>query len=264
LIVAFSAEGQNVRNGSLSKEQIHSFHRDGFLLLRGFFQPDEALEIAQWADELAGLPETPGKQMMYFESSKTNGARILNRIENFYPYHQSFRDLLDSARLRESSGQLFGEEAVLFKEKINFKLPGGDGFKPHQDVAAGWSRYGTLHISALLCIDEATIENGCLELVRGFHSRGMIGHEWTPLSEADLGGMRFEPYPTQPGDVIFFDSYAPHASGPNLTEKRRRLLYATYGKVSDGDQRERYYSDKRQSYPPDCERQAGKDYVFRV
>ena len=30
--------------------------------------------------------------------------------------------------------QLFGEEAVLYKEKINFKLPSGEEFKPHQDV----------------------------------------------------------------------------------------------------------------------------------
>ena len=31
-----------------------------------------------------------------------------------------------------------------------------------------------------------------------------------------------------------------------------------------GDQRGRYYRDKRQSYPPDCERDTAKQYVFRV
>ena len=34
-------------------------------------------------------------------------------------------------------GELFGEPAVLFKEKINFKMPGGAGFKAHQDQQAG-------------------------------------------------------------------------------------------------------------------------------
>ncbi len=28
---------------------------------------------------------------------------------------------------------------MLFKDKINFTLPGGDGFKPHQDQQTGWS-----------------------------------------------------------------------------------------------------------------------------
>jgi 2-aminoethylphosphonate dioxygenase len=253
-----------MRNGNLSDQQIDSFRNEGFLLLRGFFAADEMEDIRRWTDELARLPETPGKQMMYFEESLIDGSRILNRIENFYPYHRSFRELLDSLKMRNAVGRLFGEEAVLFKEKINFKMPGGEGFKPHQDVAAGWSRYGVAHISVLLCIDKSTIENGCIELVKGYHNRGVIGTEWKPLSDNDIAGMRFVPYPAMPGDVIIFDSYAPHASGPNLTDKSRRILYATYGKRSDGDQRERYYSDKRKSYPPDCEREAGKEYVFRV
>ena len=33
---------------------------------------------------------------------------------------------------------LFAEQAIIYKEKVNYKLPGGAGFAPHQDVAAGW------------------------------------------------------------------------------------------------------------------------------
>jgi len=29
--------------------------------------------------------------------------------------------------LKAPAGQLLGDDAVLFKEKINFKMPGGDG-----------------------------------------------------------------------------------------------------------------------------------------
>ena len=67
-----------------------------------------------------------------------------------------------------------------------------------------------------------------------------------------------------PGDVMFFDSLVPHRSGPNTTPLARRALYITYNRVSAGDQRGRYYRDKRQSYPPDCERDTAKQYVFRV
>ena len=76
--------------------------------------------------------------------------------------------------------------------------------------------------------------------------------------------MRFVAYPSRPGDVVFFDSYVPHRSGPNLTAEARRVLYVTYNRLSEGDHRTRYYADKRKSYPPDCEREPGKPYVYRV
>lgn len=44
----------------------------------------------------------------------------------------------------------------------------------------------------------------------------------------------------------------------------RRIFYATYNRLSEGDVRARYYADKRRSYPPDIEREAGEEYVFRV
>ena len=72
------------------------------------------------------------------------------------------------------------------------------------------------------------------------------------------------PVPTQPGDIIFFDCYAPHASAPNMSDKIRRLYYATYNRRSDGDHMAKYYADKHKNYPPDIDREAGKDYVFRV
>ena len=61
-----------------------------------------------------------------------------------------------------------------------------------------------------------------------------------------------------------FDSYVPHRSAPNGTDAPRRVLYVTYNRASDGDHRLRYFSDKRRSYPPDCEREPGREYVYRV
>ena len=96
---------------------------------------------------------------------------------------------------------------MLFKEKINFKMPGAPGFKAHQDQQAGWSRYAPLFVTALVTIDPATIENGCLEMVPGRHREGLIGEEWNPLDDERM--RRLMPVPTAPGDVIFFDSYRP-------------------------------------------------------
>jgi hypothetical protein len=63
---------------------------------------------------------------------------------------------------------------------------------------------------------------------------------------------------------VFFDSFAPHRSEPNRTDAARRALYVTYNRLSEGDHRRQYYIDKRKSYPPDCEREPDKEYVFRV
>jgi ectoine hydroxylase-related dioxygenase (phytanoyl-CoA dioxygenase family) len=79
-----------------------------------------------------------------------------------------------------------------------------------------------------------------------------------------MAGLELLPVPTRQGDVVFFDSYVPHASRPNLTRDPRRVLYVTYNRASDGDHRVSYYADKRASFPPDIERLPGVEYRFRV
>lgn len=249
----------------LSPEQIERFSADGFLVLRNMYDTEQMQLIDRWADEITELPEVPGTHMVYYEDSVTEpGKRVLSRIENYCPYHDGFRELLNGEQTLGLVAQLFGEPAVMFKEKINFKLPGGDGFKAHQDVQAGWDRYASLHISMLLSIDRATTSNGCLELAAGLNRQGLIGESWKPMPDDGSDGITYTPCPTEPGDVVLFDSFAPHRSDPNMTDDMRRILYVTYNKLSAGDHREQYYADKRLSYPPDCEREAGKSYAFRV
>ena len=246
----------------LSEKQINNFNEDGFLLIHSLYNKESMSKIIQWTDEVTHYPEVANKYMMYFEESKLEqGKRILSRMENIEPFHQGFSTLFIDGKIQKIVTQLFNEEAILFKDKINFKMPGGDGFKAHQDVQAGWGRYSKLHITALVSIDVSTINNGCLEMARGNHNKGLIGEQWTPLKENELDYISI---PTNPGDAIFFNSYAPHRSGPNMTNEKRRVLYVTYNAASEGDHRQEYYADKRLSYPPDIERESNKKYVFRV
>ena len=251
--------------GILSPDQIETFRRDGFLFVPGLYSAAEMAEITAWTEELVGREEVPGKHMVYYEDDlKQPGRRVVQRIEYFTGFHEGFHGLFNDGRMAGAVSELLDEPAVLFKEKINFKMPGGDGFKAHQDVQAGWNDYADFYITGLISIDPATLENGCLEVVAGWHDRGLVGEEWIPLSDEQIARMDFKPYPTQPGDAMFFDSFAPHRSGPNLSELSRRILYVTYNKASQGDHRERYFADKRASFPPDIEREPGKSYVFRV
>ena len=248
----------------MSPEKIEQFHRDGFLLVKGMYSPEEMIDISRWTDEVSGSPETPGHYMMYFESSKQDDSRIISRIEDFVSFHEGFAELITRRRMQQAVSDLFGEPAALFKDKINFKLPGGDGFKEHQDVQAGWDDYAALHITAMIAIDETNEANGSVEMIPGMHKQGLLGKMWEPLTDTDTANAEYEPVHCQPGDAVFFDSYAPHRSMPNKTDKSRRVLYITFNGASEGDHRAQYYADKRRNYPPDVERDPNKDYSFKV
>jgi ectoine hydroxylase-related dioxygenase (phytanoyl-CoA dioxygenase family) len=249
--------------GPLTATQIAAFRRNGYVVVPGLLPRERVETVRRWTDDVQAWPETPGKWMKYFEHDAA-GRRLLNRLEDVLPFHAGFRELAASESMAGACGQLLGEPAVLFKDKINFKQPGGGGFEAHQDVQAGWARYASLHITALLTIDRSTRENGCLEMAANFQGQRLIGAEWEPLTPEQLAGVEWVAIEAGPGDAVFFDSFVPHRSGPNHTQDQRRVLYYTYNRASEGDHLRQYYADKRQSYPPDVEREAGREYRFRV
>jgi hypothetical protein len=253
------------RPAALSADEIAEFARRRYLVIRGAFDAPTMADIARWTDELIEAPEIPGRHWVYHEASRRDPAlQIVQRIENFCPFHAGYDRFVRHGRLMELVSAVLGEPALLFKEKINFKMPGGAGFKAHQDQQAGWSRYAPLFVTALVSIDAATIENGCLEVASNWRQRGMIGEEWRPLDEAAVATLDMKPVVTAPGDVILFDSFIPHASKDNITDRPRRVLYLTYNRRRDGDHRAEYYRHKHESFPPDIDRVPGRDYIFRV
>ena len=128
-----------------------------------------------------------------------------------------------------------------------------------------WDQYGhSLYITVLISVDATTLANGCLEVVPGRHLEGLFGPKEAPIPDEVVATFDWEQVETAPGDIVFFDSYVPHRSGPNHTDQPRRVLYVTYNKLSEGEVRERYFADKRKSFPPDCERAAGRQYQYKV
>ena len=99
--------------------------------------------------------------MKYFEQA--DDRRQLCRIEDVLPHHAGFLELLAGPVLLRMLATLMGESAVLFKEKINLKLPGGAGFQAHQDAPAFTTFGQTYHVTVLVTVDEADERNGCLE-----------------------------------------------------------------------------------------------------
>ncbi len=222
------------------------------MVLRDALEAAERTALARWTDELEAWPETPGRWMKYFEPGEE---RLLCRVENFLPFHDGLRDWLSRPDLLGCLEQLLGEPPVLFKEKINFKLPGGEGFAPHQDAPAFVSFGQTLHVTLMVSVDPTTPENGGLDIVDDFRDAVTLPQAGDGTLRDDVvASLHWHALETSPGDLVLFDSYVPHRSGPNRSAAPRRAYYVTWNPASQGDHRDDYYARKRRAFPPECER----------
>ncbi|MBI1731539.1 MAG: phytanoyl-CoA dioxygenase family protein [Gammaproteobacteria bacterium] len=253
----------------LTTEQIAFFRHKGFVLLRGFFGPAEVGRLADWLERLRQAPPAPGRETKYYERSPVTGANLLVRAEFLLGEHNAeIEKLLLNARTLQCLTELLDEPPLLFKEKVNYKLPGCRPDKLHQDQAAGWNAYGKFFITMAIMVDPNTRENAALSIMKsGNYQHHLMGPEWQPLSEADPPYQPEDEYlllEGEPGDVVFFDCYVPHGSPANTSDRPRRNIYLTFNRRSDGDMRQRYYADKWRSYPPNTATDARPDSAYRV
>ncbi len=254
---------------SLTLEQVNQFKEKGFIVVRGFFSPGEMAKVSAWLDELRDRQPAEGAEAKYFETSPISGENILVRIENLFgDRNREASELLISDRAREALTQLLGEAPVLFKEKVNYKLPGCRPDKLHQDQAAGWNAYGNSFVTMAIAVDENRLDNGALSFMSsGNYEKRLMTEEWQPLTEDDPPYQPEDEYvllEADPGDVIFFDAYVPHGSPANTGTRSRRNVFLTFNRESDGDMREKYYRDKWASYAPNRADEARADKTFRV
>ncbi len=259
---------EHVNQQGLSDKEHALFFQQGYLHLSERLPVTTIQRLVKAVTALEALPETPGKWMKYFEPGQLN-ERLLCRIENFLQYQQVLDILVQGPWMIGMLSQLMAEEAVLFKEKINFKLPGAAGFLPHQDAPAFTSFNQDYHITLMLSFDASHAANGCLEVVHGeWRNECLPMEEDKTIALGTAERLDWQPVPTRAGDLVLFGSYIPHRSGPNTTDQPRRALYATYNRLSQGNVREQYFAEKRRVFPPDVEREPGRDYgdsgVFNV
>lgn len=246
----------------LDDAAMEHWNRHGWVVLRSALSGPETADLLRWTGEVEGWPETPGKWMRYYERRAGQPAeRMLARIENYLPWHEGLAGLFGQARVRDVLASCCGEPVVLFKDKINFKLPGGAGFADHQDAPAYVDFGVDHHLTLMAPADPFTLENGCLEMAMNACERVMLPQKPDgTLREDVMAGLEVQPVLAVPGDLIVFDAWVPHRSGPNRSSGPRRVHYLTYNPASAGDHRADYYARKRQVFPPECEREPGVDY----
>lgn len=220
---------------------VAAFRKDGYVVIPGFFS---AHEIDQLRAELADMrtrAATLDGLLIYHESSLTqSGLSFPCRVENFLPYFPRFAAFCARPELLDAIRAVLGSEPVLFKDKIILKGPGGGGFRAHQDYNYGWSAFPTTFVNALISLDAATPQNGCIEFAPRSHF-SPIGEKWWLLSDKEIAKREFVPIATEPGDLVLFDSLLVHRSADNLSDTHRSVLYLTFNRREDGDFRDDYY-----------------------
>jgi ectoine hydroxylase-related dioxygenase (phytanoyl-CoA dioxygenase family) len=178
------------------------------------------------------------------------------RTENVSACHAGVAELVEGP-LGEAAAEALGEPASAFKDKINYKRPGGAGFRPHQDRLAypGVTRV----LSILVAIDECTEESGCLWLADDVDA--MLATDDRGVVRADVAAsLRWRPVELGPGDAVLLDGLTPHYSEANRRSRPRRVLVASYAPAREGYSRDRYYSARADT----MRRASEQDGRFRI
>jgi len=227
-------------HGSTRAAAVEHFDQTGWLLV-DTLDPAGVSELRSWIDAIAAWPDEGGGWLHHREQTELGPA--LCRSENLIPFHDGLRRLLTAGAMPETATALLGEPAVLYKEKVNYKLPGGAGYAPHQDAPA--YPFVDTHVSCMVAIDDATEANGCLEVASGQHAE-VLPTDDRGCTRGDVAAtLRWEPVEVPAGQALWFHSRTPHRSGPNRSDRPRRALYPTYNAASQGDLRADYYRRKR-------------------
>ena len=150
---------------SLSEPDVARFQRDGFLRLAQFFN----------REEVGVLRRVLERDPLFRGKIRTGLDHAGNAVELWITSRLG-EDVLGafvrSRHLVAAAEQLLGEEVYHWHHKIALKSPRvGGAWEWHQDFGY-WYDYGCLFpdlVSCMIAVDAATVENGCLEVVRGSH-----------------------------------------------------------------------------------------------
>ena len=226
----------------ITATQEQHYQREGWLLTQPF-SIAELRNIRHWVDEVQAWSDNG--DWLHYREMTDHGPRLC-RTENFIPFHAHLKTLLTSGPIIEIASALLGETAVLYKEKINYKLSGGAGYAPHQDAPA--YPFVTTHVSCMIAVDDSLVANGCLEVVNARHQKLLPTNNLGCITDQTVVEMTWQPIEARAGDVLWFHSLTPHRSGTNTSDTDRRAMYPTFNALREGDLRDAYYETKLQEF----------------
>ena len=237
----------------LSSKEQRDFERDGYVVRPAVFTRDECASIIEACEALTAEVVSAANGRRYkvgsyvFEPNALDGVTVkwegdtdaVHGLEPFAHLSPTLCAWAHDARFIDPMIDLVQDpEPTLFTEKLNLKRPRLGGPNPlHQDYpywrdfAPNAARIAT----AILYLDDATLENGCLQVVPGSHRDG----QHPTRSDSDLfGNLEMDPVANQAmqpvavevpaGSIVMFGAFLAHMTGPNTSELDRRALLFSY------------------------------------
>jgi hypothetical protein len=211
-------------------------------------------ELDAWCRTVEAWPAGSHRWGHYAEQTASGPA--ICRTENVSACHPGVEELVDGP-LADLASRAAGEQVAAFKDKINYKQPGGAGFRPHQDRRA-YPGAETV-VSVLLAIDECDRESGCLWMADDVGE--LLAVDDRGVVRADVAEeLVWEAAELAPGEVVVIHGLAPHFSDANRSARPRRVLVASYAPVREGYRREHYYRARGEA----METATARDARYRI
>ena len=229
---------------ALSESQREQFWSDGYLVVENVVDADL---LNAMRDDFSGRVEESrnhdspygetidGRPRYDVEPGHTREKPALRRINAPVEISQAYYDAMASSRLTDCIADLIGPNVKFHHSKVNSKLPGGQtAVKWHQDFPFTPHSNSDL-ITALLMIDDVTLENGPLEVVAGSH-KGELHGLWhdgkftgAVADSIAVDSQRNASTCIGPaGSVCLMHTQLLHGSAPNLSEHSRTLFICVY------------------------------------
>ena len=210
-----------------------TFVRDGFLIVRSLFDLDEMSGLLRFAKaDQAIVSES-------YVRRDGGGGQTRLAVRNDLDGESIYSAIVRSRRVAGTMTTLLGDEAYHYHHKMMLKEPlVGGAWEWHQDYGY-WYNNGCLYPdmgSCLIAVDQATKENGCLQVLRGTHRIGRVDHvtvgdqTGADPDRVEWASRRHELVycEMKPGDAIFFHSNLLHRSDRNESERPRWSLICCY------------------------------------
>jgi hypothetical protein len=241
------------RPGRLSATERDQVARDGYVLRTDVFTRTELDAITDACERLVGdlVRDRKGHRLQagsyVFDPDFTRDviikwegdSDVVHGIEPCAhlspPLHGWALDARFLAPMQDFTGDPAPE---LFTEKLNLKRAGHGGVNPlHQDYPywVGVTDEPARVATAMLFLDDATVDNACLRVVPGSHTSGVwdrrtdgsefLGHE---IDAGAYPGVESVPIECRAGSVVMFGAYLVHHSAPNRSNLQRRALLFSY------------------------------------
>jgi hypothetical protein len=221
----------------LSKDQVDFFNENGYLPGIKMLNDEQIDFLRKDVMELAN-PAYAGNALFYEYNSNesTDPQTILFHALGAWRITPGLHDVLWNPAFVMAASQLLGNKPVRFWHDQLFYKPAKKGgvVAWHQDYSY-WTRTKPVaHITCWCTLDDATIENGCLNYIPRSHKWGLLPKT---VIAGDLHGIKsflndeqkkeFEhpqPTPVKAGEAIFHHSLTLHGSGENKSAQPRRAF----------------------------------------